>query len=66
MDHGPEVILNMLKGKLRRDCQTTTASKATWLWTNGVNTNGAAAKAMGFDRLGKKVRPGTFGEIKVG
>ena len=30
------------------------------------NTNGAAAKAMVFDGLGKKVRPGTFGEIKVG
>ena len=25
-----------------------------WLRTNGVNTNGAAAKAMNFDRLGKK------------
>ena len=37
-----------------------------WLRTNGVNTNGAAAKVMTFDRLGKKVRPVTFGEIKVG
>ena len=37
-----------------------------WLRTNGVNTNGAAAKVMNFDRLGKKVRPGTFGKIKVG
>ena len=36
------------------------------LRTNGVNTNGAAAKVMNFDRLGKKVRPGTFGKIKVG
>ena len=36
------------------------------LRTDGVNTNGAAAKVMIFDRLGKKVRPGTFGEIKVG
>ena len=34
--------------------------------TNGVNTNGAAAKVLNFDRLGKKVRSGTFGEIKVG
>ena len=34
--------------------------------TNGVNSNGAAAKVMIFDRLGKKVRPGTFGRIKVG
>ena len=39
---------------------------ATWLRTNGVNTNGAAAKVMNFDRLGEKVRPGTFGKIKVG
>ena len=37
-----------------------------WLRTNGVNTNGAAAKAMNFDTLGKKVRPGTFGKIEVG
>ena len=28
------------------------------LRTNGVNTNGAAAKIRNFDRLGKKVRPG--------
>ena len=34
--------------------------------TNGVNTNGAAAKVMNFDRLGKKVRPGTFVNIKAG
>ena len=39
---------------------------AFWLRTNGVKTNGAAAKVMIFDRLGKKVRPGTFGKIKVG
>ena len=37
-----------------------------WLRTNGLNTNGAAAKIMNFDRLGKNVRPGTFGKIKVG
>ena len=37
-----------------------------WLRTNGVNTNGAAAKAINFDRLGKKLTPGTFGKIKVG
>ena len=37
----------------------------SWLRTNGVNTNRAAAKVMNFDRLGKKVRPGTFGKIKV-
>ena len=36
------------------------------LRTNGVNTNGAAAKVINnFDRLGKKVRPGTSGKIHV-
>ena len=39
--------------------------RASWLRTNGVDTNGAAAKVMNFDRLGKKVRPGILGEIKV-
>ena len=37
-----------------------------WLRTNGVNTTGAAAKVMSFDRLGKKVRLDTFGKINVG
>ena len=37
-----------------------------WSRTNGVNTIGAAAKVTNFDRLGKKVRPGTVGKIKVG
>ena len=32
----------------------------------GDNTGGSAAKVINFDRLGKKVRPGTLGEIKVG
>ena len=32
----------------------------------GVKTNGTAAKVLHFDRLGKKVHPGTFGNIKVG
>ena len=37
------------------------------LRTNGVNTTGAAAKVMNFDRLsGTKIRPGIFGNIKVG
>ena len=36
------------------------------LRTNGFNTNGAAANVMNFDRLGKKVRPGTFGNIQIG
>ena len=38
---------------------------AVWLRTNGVNPNGAAAKVRNFDRLGKKVRPGTFGKINI-
>ena len=33
--------------------------------TDGVHTPGAAAKVMSFGRLGKKVRPGTFGKMKV-
>ena len=33
---------------------------------HGVNTSGAAAKVMNLDRLGKKVRPGTFGKMTVG
>ena len=37
-------------------------SNVIWLRTNGVNTNGAAAKVIDFDRLGEKVRPGTFGK----
>ena len=36
-----------------------------WLRTNGVNTNGAAEEVIIFDGFGKKVRPGTFGNIKV-
>ena len=35
-----------------------------WLRTNGVNTNGAAAEAIIFVRLGKKGRTGTVGKIK--
>ena len=38
----------------------------SWLRTNGVNANGAAAKVMNSDWLGKNVRHGTFGKIKVG
>ena len=34
--------------------------------SNGVDTNGVAAKGTNFDTLGEKVRPGTFGKIKVG
>ena len=36
------------------------------LRTDGVNTHGAAAKVVNFGRLGKKARPGTFGNVKVG
>ena len=41
-------------------------ASSPWLRTNGINTNGAAAEVMNFDRLGKKVRPVTFGKIKAG
>ena len=37
----------------------------SWLRTSGVDTNGAAAKVVNVDRLEEKVRPGTFGKIKV-
>ena len=37
-----------------------------WLRTNGVNTNGAAAKVMVLDRLWKKIFFGTFGKINDG
>ena len=37
-----------------------------WLQTNGVDTHGAAAEVIIFDRLAKKVRPGTFGNIQAG
>ena len=40
--------------------------KSDWLRTNGVNTNGANAKVNNLDRLGKKVHPVAFGNIKVG
>ena len=33
-----------------------------WLRTNGVSTNGAAAKVMNFDRFGKKDTPWHFWE----
>ena len=36
------------------------------LRTNGVDTDGPAAKVIIFEGLGEKVRPGTFGKIKVG
>ena len=36
----------------------------SWSRTNGVNTNGAAAKVMNFDRSGKKGTPWHFWEDK--
>ena len=36
-----------------------------WLRTHGVNTNRAAAKVINFDRLGKKVCPGSAGKINM-
>ena len=43
-----------------------TIFRVGWLRTNGVSTDGAAARVMNFDRLWKKVLPGTFGNTKVG
>ena len=40
--------------------------RSFWLRTNVVNTNGAAAKVINFDRLGTKVRPSTLRKIKAG
>ena len=37
-----------------------------WLRTSGVDANGAAARVRNSDRLGEKVRPGTFGNTKAG
>ena len=34
--------------------------------TDGVDANGAAAKVMNFDGLGKEVSPVTFGKINAG
>ena len=39
-------------------------ARLIWLRTNGVNTNGTAAKVMNFDRLGKKGTPWHFWEDK--
>ena len=49
---------------MRTDCNAP-QNCVLWLRTNGVNTNGAAAKVMYFDGLGKKVRPATFGKINA-
>ena len=50
----------------RMPTRSQSSARAPLLRTNGVDTNGAAAKVVDFDRLGKKVRPGTFGKIQVG
>ena len=54
------------KAQVSRLGQNAAASPTyPWFRTNGVSTNGAAAEVMNVDRLGKKVRPGTFGNIKI-
>ena len=53
--------------EMQRRTRKPAAAEILWLRTNGVSIDGAAAKVMNFDRLGKKVRPaGTFGNIEVG
>ena len=59
------LLLLLLRLDLVGAAVRVVAEDAPWLRTNGVNTNGAAAEVMNIDRLGKKVRPVTFGEIKV-
>ena len=49
-----------------RGARQVTLRVASWFRTNGVNANGAAAKVINFDRSGKKVRPGTVGNINIG
>ena len=45
--------------------EAATEDGGSGLRTHGVDTNGAAAKVMNFDRLEKKVRPGTFGKSNI-
>ena len=40
------------------------ATADSWLRTNGVNSKGAAAKVMNFDRLGKKYTLALLGRQK--
>ena len=40
--------------------------RRSWLPTNGVDTNGATAEVIDFLQIGKNIRPGTLGNIKVG
>ena len=51
---------------LNLDFKVNSDNPQIWLQRNGVNTIGAATKVMKFDRLGKRVRPGTVGRLKVG
>ena len=60
--HGPIISCRSAASSARAPAPEQTP----WLRTSGVSTNGAAATAVIFDRLGKKVRPGTFGNVKVG
>ena len=39
------------------------SDRRAWLRTSGVNTIGASAKVVIFDRLGKKVRVSTYNVI---
>ena len=61
-------LYNSIKTVTERGCPRTATETVTeqgGLRTKGVSTKGAAAKVMKFDSLGKKVRPGTFGDIKI-
>ena len=42
-------------------CRDRKDGVGSWSRTNGVNTNGAAAKVINCDRLGKKAHPALFG-----
>ena len=60
------ISLLSLAPRPRRGRPAQRPRTAPWSRTSGVSTNGAAAEAMNFDRLGEKVHPGTFGNVKVG
>ena len=64
--HVSTVLLSNIIRRAGSAVASRDAGRAIWLRTNGVNTNGAAAKAFNFDRSGKKIRPGTPGNIKTG
>ena len=68
--HGPAVKRAQQEGDVEAHRgeadQVKQEEEVPRLRTSGVSTNRAAAKVTSFDGLGKKVRPGTFGKIKVG